>query len=321
MPLKSWCGWRGTIVPFFTELPQSCSLLLCQGALTTPISHLPSLSEAGLTTNLWVTPPSGWICAPVKKRINNFWGKREYPDGVWLCDCSSLAGGQDATGLLAVNEQYRSHNKASMGRKPSLEAVPVILERDQFPPVAPDSGWDLPLAAADNRRKLEGRTPGKGPPAATGSGYKEMEGISRGRVCQSSSPLPCSLRPPQHRQQAGEEGHQRLAFQGRQHQQKLLVMAVNKTKPSILGADAGAEVTPLPPGQCSPFRWHFCCPWTCLALLGAKRLSGERAVQVDPHLAGVLLNPGRVCLFCWLWDLLFAKTNTLKNSLVFPVRC
>lgn len=67
MPLKWWCVWCGTITPFFTQLSQSCSLLLCQGVLTTPISQLPSLSETGLTTNLWVTPPSSWICAPVKK--------------------------------------------------------------------------------------------------------------------------------------------------------------------------------------------------------------------------------------------------------------
>lgn len=146
--LKSRCGWCGNITPF-SQLPQSCRSLLCRGALTTPISHLLSLSETGLTTNLWVTPPSSWICAPVKKRINNFWGLREYPDRACLCDCSSLAGGQDATGLLAVNEQYRNHNKASMGREPALEASPVILERHQFPPVAlsSDSGY-LPLPAA-----------------------------------------------------------------------------------------------------------------------------------------------------------------------------
>lgn len=173
----------------------------------------------------------------------------------------------------------------------------------------------------DSQRKLEGRTPGEGPPAATGSGYMEMEGISEGQVCPPSFPAPCSLHPPQHRQQAGEEGHQRLAFQGRQHQRKLLVMAMNKPKPSILEADTGAEVTPLPPGQCSPFLWHFCCPWTCPATFRAKHLSGKHAVRADPHSVGVLLNPGRVCLFCWLWDLLFAKPNTLKNSIVFPVRC
>lgn len=49
--LKSRCGWCGNITPF-SQLPQSCRSLLCRGALTTPISHLLSLSETGLTTNL-----------------------------------------------------------------------------------------------------------------------------------------------------------------------------------------------------------------------------------------------------------------------------
>lgn len=202
--LKSWCGWCGNITPF-SQLPQSCRSLLCPGALTTPISHLPSLSETGLTTNLWVTPPSSWICAPVKKRINNFWGLWEYPDRACLCDCSPLAGGQHATGLLAVNEQYRNHNKASMGREPALEAAPVILERHQFPPVAlsSDSGY-LPLQQQDSWRKMGRRTLGRGPPAATGSGCKETEDVSEGWACPPSSPSPCSLQPPWHRQPCGQ---------------------------------------------------------------------------------------------------------------------
>jgi len=73
----------------------------------------------------------------VKKRINSFRGVREYPDGAWLCDYSSLAGGQDAAGLLAVNGQYRSHKKSSMGREPGFY---VTGERSVPTTVSPDSG-------------------------------------------------------------------------------------------------------------------------------------------------------------------------------------
>lgn len=92
--------------------------------------------------------------------------------------------------LLAVHEQYRSHNKASMGREPALEAIPVILDRDQFSPaaVSPDSGWDLPPAAVRQLEKAGKKdTEGCGRVGgghqhqleATGRGYKETESIPK----------------------------------------------------------------------------------------------------------------------------------------------
>lgn len=167
------------------------------GALTTPISHLPSPSESGLTTNLWITPLSSWIYASVKKGINSFWVLGEYPDSSWLC-------GQDATGLLAVHEQYRSHNKASMGRKPALEAAPVvILERNQFPPaaVSPDSGWDLLLARAGQPEEVGKKD------TATSSNWKQLEMAIRrqvaylreGWICPPSSSSLCLLQSLWHR--------------------------------------------------------------------------------------------------------------------------